>query len=90
MAQQRGVGSSGSRDISHRMPDQHPPGSSQWSKVGRNSRCLHSGTSLDRGVVLAQGGRARGWHPHTLVNVVPTGVKILDRPNWSLDRLTVS
>ena len=25
-----------------------------------------------------------------VVNVFPTGVKILDRPNWSLDRLTVS
>ena len=31
-----------------------------------------------------------GWHPHALVNAFPTRVKILDRPNWSLDRLTVS
>ena len=32
----------------------------------------------------------RGWHPHTLVNAFLTRVKILDRPNWSLDRFTVS
>ena len=24
---------------------------------------------------------AKGWHPHTLVNAFPTGVKDLDRPN---------
>ena len=34
--------------------------------------------------------KARGWHPHTPVNAFPTGVKILDRPNWSLDRLTLT
>ena len=39
------------------------------------------------------GGREQRWTkgvapcPHTLVNTFPTGVKILDRPNWSLDRV---
>ena len=31
-----------------------------------------------------------GLTPIHLVNVFPTGVKILGRPNWSLDHLTVS
>ena len=85
-------GEGGQHDL--KLLDSAPSGECSWGGGGRYLFSLPPPTltpsellSPPPSPLSCQGGVTP---IHLIVNVVPTGVKILDRPNWSLDLLTKS